>query len=517
MLSKTAALLALAVSAHAASTPVILISIDTLRADRLHAYGYTRTHTPFLDELAAAGTVYRNIDAQIPLTLPSHTSLFTSTYPFTNHVEGNDETLPPDAVTLASVLHAAGYRTAAFAGSIILDSRYGLDKGFDDYDSPFRTAPGQIPNPYSARIRRDAALVVRAAAQWIGANRAAPFFAFLHFYDLHTPYTLPQVASLTPSAAGYDAELEHVDRALASLRDALVRAGVWDKALVILLADHGESLGDHGETSHGYFIYESTMHVPLIVRWPAGSARPAAQISEPGGLIDVAPTILDFLHIAPPPAFRGSSLLRARTDRVVYGESVYPRDTFGWAALRSIRGGRFKYIDAPQAELYDLAQDPGERRNLIASQPAEARALKLLLAGVAAQSAAAQHSAVSPAAREVLGSLGYTAGAAQPQPAHAADPKDKLAEQESYEKGLTLLYTARYANAIATFTHILAQDPANLPARCALGDAYFRSGNPTLAIRSWHEALQRNPAYRPAADSMAAACRLSPAVPLCRQ
>ena len=512
-------LLVLAAWARAAPAPVILISIDTLRADHLAPYGYTKTHTPFIDELAAAGTVYRNIDTQIPLTLPSHTALLTSTYPFANRVEGNDENLPPGAVTLASVLRANGYRTAAFVGSIILDRRYGLDRGFDEYDSPFRPAPGQAPNPYSARIRRDAALVVRAAAQWIAENRAVPFFAFLHFYDLHTPYTLPGVSSLSPNAAGYDAEIEHVDRALEALHDALVRDGVWSKALVILLADHGESLGEHGETSHGYFIYESTMHVPLIVRRPEGAARAPAQAAEAGGLIDVAPTILDFLHIAQPPSFCGASLLTSRADRAVYGESVYARDTFGWAALRSVRSGAMIYIDAPKPELYDLAKDPGERLNLIASQPAQARLLKARLDDLETRLRPGQRAPLPPvpaATRALLGSLGYTAGGGRPQHGQAADPKDKLAEQEGYERGLTLLYTAQYGKAIAVFQRVLAQDSGNLPVRCALGEAYFRSGNAARAIACWRRALERDAKYRPAADSIAAACHLAPASPECR-
>jgi len=189
--------------------------------------------------------------------------------PVENRVEANAESVPSGSVTLASVLRANGYKTAAFIGSFILDRIYGLDKGFDVYDSPFETAPGATPNPYSARVRRDAALVTRAARQWIDRNHGEPFFVFLHLYDLHTPYMLPQVAGPTPSVAGYDTELEYVDQTLGRLRQALVTDGVWDRSLVILLADHGEGLGDHGETSHGYFIYESTMHVPLIVHWPA--------------------------------------------------------------------------------------------------------------------------------------------------------------------------------------------------------------------------------------------------------
>jgi arylsulfatase A-like enzyme len=532
LLKRHIAILAVFICAHSAiaaeKTPVVLISIDTLRADHLSAYGYSKCRTPNIDAFADKGTSYLRIDSQIPLTMPSHTSLMTSTYPFENQVEENSQSAPPGAVTLASVLHANGYRTAAFIGSAMLDRRYGLDKGFDLYDSPFETAAGEIPNPYSARVRRDAALVTRAARQWIGATRGAPVFAFLHLYDLHTPYSLPQVAGLTPSVAGYDAELGHVDQVLGRFRDALQRDGFWDKALVILLADHGESLGDHGETSHGYFIYESTMHVPLIFHWPANHSKFPARVTESGGLIDVAPTILDFLQIDAPPSFEGVSLLSGHNPRTTYAESVYPHEVFGWAALRSLQTGNYKYIDAPRAELYDLSKDLAERVNILPAHPAEARAMKAWLDDLLSQHAPKPRPASSePSAhtREVLGSLGYTAGGKQAALTQPADPKDKLAEQEAYERGLTFLYSGRYDQAILTLRRIVTEDAHNLPALGALGQAYLRSGNAARAIESWQQALERDPAYRPAAEFIGEywlarkdydkACRFVPAAPPC--
>jgi len=531
-LKRHAAIVAVLVFAPAANaaekTPVVLISIDTLRADHLSAYGYTKIRTPNIDSLGEKGTIYLRIDSQIPLTMPSHASLMTSTYPFENQVEENSESLPAGAVTLASVLHANGYRTAAFAGSIILDRQYGLDKGFDVYDCPFADAAGERRNPYSARVRRDAALVIRAARQWIDENRGQPVFVFVHLYDLHTPYSLPQVAGLTPSAVGYDTELEYVDRAIGRLREALEHDGLWDKALVALLADHGESLGDHGETSHGYFIYESTMHVPLIVHWPAGAAVYPARVSEAGGLIDVAPTILDWLHITPPASFEGASLLPARGERVTYGESVYPRDNFGWAALRSLQSGPYKYIDAPKPELYDLAKDPGERVNVLAAHAEEARAMKARLDALMALHAPKAQQAPSAASarmRDVLGSLGYTAGGRQTGQKQPADPKDKLAEQEAYENGLSLLYTGRYDKAILALQRIVTQDGGNVPALWAIGEAYVRSGNAAKALELWRQALEGNPNYGPAAESIGGywlaqrdfdkACRFVPAAAQC--
>jgi arylsulfatase A-like enzyme len=385
-----------------------------------------------------------------------------------------------------------------------------------------------MSNPYSARVRRDAALVARAGRQWIGENRGAPVFAFLHLYDLHTPYTLPPVAGLTPSVTGYDGELEHVDQVLGRLREALERDGFWDKALVILLADHGESLGDHGETSHGYFIYESTMHVPLIIHWPAGASNYPARVTDAGGLIDVAPTILDFLHIVAPPSFEGVSLLSGH-ERTIYGESVYPQESFGWAALRSLQSRDYKYIYAPKAELYDLLKDPGERSNILSAHPAEARSMKALLDDLMARHPATERQSSSeiPAhTREVLGSLGYTAGGKQAARNQPADPKDKLAEEEAYERGLTLLYSGRYDQAILTLRRIVTGDARNLPALGALGEAYLRSGNAARALELWQQALERDPAYRPAAESIGdywlsrkdydKACRFVPSAPQCQ-
>jgi arylsulfatase A-like enzyme len=301
--------------------------------------------------------------------------------------------------------------------------------------------------------------------------------------------------------AGYDAELLHVDQALGGLRDALVRYGLWDKALVILLADHGESLGDHGETSHGYFAYESTIHVPLIFHWPAGSIKYPERITQAAGLIDVAPAILDFLHIPAPPSFEGASLLPGRGERAVYSESIYPLDAFGWAALTTLRSGPYKYINAPRAELYDLAKDPGEKTNIVAAHASEAQSLKARIAELMARYPPKQTAAtprISARTREILGSLGYTAGGKSAARKEAADPKDKLAEAEAYENGLTFLYSGQYRQAVAVLNRI----PRNLPAQTALGEAYLRSGNAARALTLWQQALEKNPDYRPAAESI---------------
>lgn len=489
----------------APGTPVILISIDTLRADHLSAYGYRKAATPHIDSFAQNGTVFTSIDAQIPLTLPSHTVLFTSTYPFENRVEENGERVPGGLTTLASVLRDHGYKTAAFLGSCLLNREMGLDRGFDVYDSPFHLENGTAENPYSVRVRRDGALVIRAARQWLEANRGQAVFAFLHLFDMHTPYAAPAAVGKS-GVPGYDAELGYVDGLMGRLRDALEQGGWWERSLVVLLSDHGESLGDHGETSHGYFIYQSTLHVPLLIHWPAGSGQHAARAEEPAGLIDVAPAVLEVLGIPAPAAFHGKSLLHAAA-HPVYSESVYARDAFQWSALRGLREGSRQFIQAPKPELYDFAGDPGETKNLYPSDAASARPLQTALARLLAQftpQGGAGAPEILPQMRATLGSLGYLSGGTQGFGSGGADPKERLPEFDLYEKGLGALYSGHFESAIASFRELLAVDARNALARYYLGDAFLRSGKTDDAVREWTAALAYDPEYAPADEAVGA-------------
>jgi choline-sulfatase len=500
----------------AGNTPVILISIDTLRADHLSAYGYRKLQTPNIDSFAEGGTLFTAIDSQIPLTLPSHTSLFTSTYPFANGVEENGERVPPGLVTLASTLRAHGYQTAAFVGSILLHRRLGLDQGFDVYDSPFQLSGADLggQNPYAARVRRDGALVLRAARQFLEAHRGQNVFLFVHLFDLHAPYTRAASPGALPQVAGYDAELAYIDQLLGSFRQALVQGGWWDRSLVVLLSDHGESLGEHGESSHGYFIYQSTLWVPLIFHWPQGLPAAlrsrAARDERPGGLIDVAPTILQVLGIAQPQSFAGESLLAAGAARPVFSESVYTRDAFGWAPLRSARAGDYQYIDAPRPELYDLRNDRTQKSSVIAAQGGEAAKLKARLdrlfvpaAKGGTPGAATPQPAVVP--RHVLESLGYVGAEPRPGPGGTAqDPKDRLAEYNLFEGALGAMYRGQHEAATGGFRKVIALDPGNIMARYYLGEAYLRSGHPDDAIREWNAAVSRNPQYEPAYETLGA-------------
>jgi arylsulfatase A-like enzyme len=523
--------------AQTPQTPVILISIDTLRADHLSSYGYTRTRTPNIDSFDDHGTLYTQADCQIPFTFPSHASLLTSTYPFENQVEENAVALAPGAVTLASVLHAHGYKTAAFIGTVFMEKEMALDQGFEFYDSPFHydafspmsgsmflgVAPGSAN---AGKDRRDGALVVRAARQWLTANYSGnatqPPFAFIHLFDMHKPYT-----------DGYDGRLAYVDHLIGLLKETLVQTGIWDKALVILVADHGESLGDHGESSHGYFIYESTLRVPLIIHWPAGTASHPARVTDPVGLIDVAPTVLDFLHLPMPPSFEGNTLLgaNATTARAVYAESLHAHDAFGWAPLRSLRVGPLKYIEAPHPELYNLQTDPHELNNLYVKGSAQANDLRNRLAKLLARYAPAKPASArsaSPGARALLDSLGYlSAGPRAALGGSGPDPKDRLPEFRQYEDAQLLLYHRKMTQAIATLRQLLASDPRNMLARRDLGSAYVETGQFAPARAAFLQVLAVAPddymanyeiglaehrlgLLKEAKDHLEAACRIAP-------
>jgi choline-sulfatase len=468
--------------------PVIVISIDTLRADHLSCYGYSRLETPHIESLARGGTLFEEINSQVPITLPSHVSLFTSTYPFANGVRENAEVLAPGAATLATVLAAHGYSTAAFIGGFSLDRRYGLAQGFGAYDSPFdsRVIKGALD------LKRPAPQVLNAAEGWLEKNSGHPFLLFVHLFDLHQPYDPPAAYRTRAPQSEYDQELAYVDDSLEGFFDFLAKLGLDRRALVVLFSDHGESLGEHGENTHGYFIYRSTVHVPLIFHWPqkvetgnskleAGNSTQISsfelRVSAPAGLIDVAPTILSFLGIPAPPSFCGHSLLDLANGgdsppNDVYSESSYAHDKFGWAALRSLRQGDYQYIDAPRPELYDLKRDPAELHNLLPAQTVLAASFRERLAAFVATFHSApdlrrQKSApVAPESAESLRSLGYLE-VTSPQAAldnSGVDPKDRVFEYKRYLLAEHLGRTGKADEAIAEYRAILADDPRNLPA-----------------------------------------------------
>ncbi len=513
---------------------VILISVDTLRADHL-----SRGQTPHIDALARGGSLFSQVSTPFPLTLPAHVALLTSTYPFSNGVTDNGIPLQPGAITLATVLKKAGYRTAAFVSSFVLDRRFGLSRGFDVYDSPF-----DLHNKTSIGVgdrKRAGAQVAEAAAHWLENNSNAPFFLFLHLYDLHTPYDLPPDPSQRHGETGYSAELAYVDRVLGDFLASLDRRGILQKALIVFTSDHGEGLGEHGESSHGYFIYQSTLHVPLIIHWPAGSKRAApGRVDEPASLLDVAPTILDATGVARPNEMRGRSLLAARGSEDVYSESTYARYHFGCATLRSLRTGGYKYIDAPKPELYDLSNDPAESRNLYDQQRAKAAELRQKIAAVRAGSPVSHAGAPSsptPETMRILRSLGYLSGSTGSRIEPHVDPKDRIGDFEKYLAALALASSGKLAEAdglleslrdklpdlvdlrtslglneqrlgendkaAREFKRAIELEPANAPAHFELGSCYFRLGQRNDAIQQLKAALALEPWYTRADEALA--------------
>jgi choline-sulfatase len=484
------------------ATSIILISIDTLRADHLSCYGAKRVRTPHIDALTEGGTLFSQSSSLVPLTFPSHVSLLTSTYPFSNGVEDNGEGLPAGAVTLASVLRTHGYATAAFVATFILDRRFGLNQGFSTYDSPFDLHRYAGIDP--GDLKRPASDVESAAARWIGENSGKPFFVFLHFYDLHTPYDPPKAYARLYPASGYDAEIAYVDGVLGQFENFLRERGLFQNCLIVFTADHGEGLKEHGESAHGYFIYQSTIHVPLIFHWPAGARQFRSRVDDPVSLIDVAPTVLQFLDLPLPRQFQGRSLLsrieRGASDQVepVYSESLYGYYHFGTAALRSLRVGAYKFIDAPKPELYNLNQDRNETHNLYGISRAAAASLGEQLHDLLAryQHKPAAHRALSPEAVSLLQSLPYIASAGSSisrRLESGADPKDRIIQFEEYGRALVLASRGRRSEADAILRSLLLKYPELTDVQLALGLNLQKAGRHREAIQNFQKVLARDP------------------------
>jgi tetratricopeptide (TPR) repeat protein len=468
--------------------------VDTLRADHLSCYQAGRRPTPHVDSLAAKGTLFSQVASPFPLTLPAHASLLTSTYPAATGVQDNGIPLPSDAVTLAAVLKNSGYATGAFVASFVLDRRFGLNQGFDVYEGPIDVHNQITGGPVERK--RPGAQVAEAAMRWVERNSGGPFFLFLHLYDLHLPYDLPNDPALRHGETGYSAELAYEDRVVGDLLAFLARRQLLEKALIAFTSDHGEGLGEHAESTHGYFIYQSTLHVPLIVHWPAGFSRaPGGKVDEPASLLDVAPTILDAVGVPAPGGMRGRTLLGGAGGREVYSESLYARNHFGCAALRSLRAGRYKYIEAPKPELYDLSADPKEQHNLFDQQRSQAAAMGQKIAALRAGSTpAAKPASPKPDTVRALRSLGYLSGPAQaggPEP--RVDPKDRIADFERYYTALTLASAGKLSESDAVLRGLRDKVPDVVDVRIGLGLNQQRLGDFLAAAREFKAAIELSP------------------------
>jgi arylsulfatase A-like enzyme/predicted Zn-dependent protease len=463
-------------------TSVVLVTIDTLRADHLGAYG-SSTETPNLDQLAREGSLFLDTTAQSPLTLPSHSSILTGTTPIYHGVRDNGRyRLPEQIDTLAEILERFGYTSAAFIGGMPVHSRFGLNQGFHIYDEGFSK-------------ERPAAEVVTAARQWLEDESNRPFFLWIHLFDPHSPYVPPEGFS-SPYGDTYQGEVAYVDQALGPLLSFL-----GNDVLTIVTSDHGESLGEHGEDAHALFIYDATLKVPLIMRGP-GVPR-GAVFREQVRSIDIAPSILDLLGQADScPACQGRSLVGLMRGEEVeseasYAETYFPRLNLGWSELRSLRWKGWKYIAAPEPELYDLTSDPKELENLAKGEPEKIVELAAELSRIQTESAGPIDAlSIMPDETTLrhLRSLGYVSSeTAPPGEGPLPDPKSRVALWQKLMKAVDLSDEGKVEQAIGEFQSILQQDSGMLLARDFLAEAYFRLGRYEAAASQCSQILEIDP------------------------
>lgn len=494
---------------------VIILTLDTTRWDRLGAYGDRTASTPNLDRLAGEGVLFEQAIAPVPLTLPAHSTLFTGLLPPRHGVRDNGGyVLDARHRTLASLLKSEGWQTGAFVGAFVLDSKWGLNQGFDTYIDRFDVSKYQQVS--LGGVARRATEVVDNAMPWLEQHASRRFFAWLHFYDAHTPYDPPEPFRSRFGDRRYAGEIAYVDHEIGRVLRWLDTRGIADRTIVVAIGDHGESLNEHREATHGLFVYDATLRVPFIVRAPYESMRnrrvPGTVRTE-----DVMPTVLDLAGRAAPNGLQGRSLVRLMTGEArdlnleAYSESLYARNHFGWSELKALRAGRFKYIATTRPELYDVEADPGELKNLFDARRQIAERMAAALARVAVEEAdaSAGPSAVDPETRERLAALGYIGSFTETprEPGSALpDPKDKI-------DIFNLMTAAREAGAddsqatLNRLEKVVAQDPNVLDAWVMLGNEYFKQADFKAAAEHYRKALAINPAYDLAIVNLAGAYR----------
>jgi arylsulfatase A-like enzyme/tetratricopeptide (TPR) repeat protein len=503
---------------------LIIVTIDTLRADRLGAYGNTTIPTPNFDRIAAEGVRAIDASTHVPITRPAHTSLLTGRYPAEHGIRDNISLpLAADVPTLAETLKGQGFATAAFVSSFVLSTQSGLNRGFDHYDDAFKKGTTDEIMLFSSLQRRGDDTLSRVE-EWLDSRppdvQAKRTALWVHLYDPHDPYEPPEPFASKFADRPYDGEVAWTDTLLGRLRASLEARKMWDNALVIITADHGEALGEHDETGHGFFTYETTLKVPLVMRGPGLS--PNATVNGTVRLVDVAPTALALLGVPPMPETTGVDLSPhlvpggAPITRLTYAESLTPLLQYQWSDLRVIRDGPWKYILAPRPELYDLSSDPGETRDLATTETATAARLRTALEGLLrvernrASSRPAATPALSADVLQKLGALGYVSpGAPKNSVAQGADPKDKIEEFRTLSglmrEGLTLLRQGRYAESISRFTGLQKAGSEAFQVYFYLGRAQLGLGRTRDAEKSFERTIEIMPNFTQAHVSLAEA------------
>jgi arylsulfatase A-like enzyme len=481
---------------QAAGKPnVILITLDSTRADRMDFLGSKHGLTKNIDAVAKDGIVFERAYAQAPGTVVSHATLLTGTYPQTNGASELGSTLPRNLPFLPDLLHANGYRTGAFVGSILLDPKSGMapgfDRGFDTYNAGFH--PPQAGETRYQSVERRGAQVVERATAWLGQNKKQPFFLWVHIFDAHAPY-----------GASYDGAVSAADAAAGKLLSALRTQKLYDGALIVIGADHGESLGAHGEETHGVFLYDDTIQVPLVVKLP-GNELAGKRVSGRVRLLDVAPSVLETGGIPVPSEMQGQSLIRiAKTrptaDQAVYSRSEYAQRAFGWSALESWRAGKYLYVRAPKPELYDLNADPGATHNLAQSAKATLDTMASQLESFDSHFGGARkagETSLSSTEMQKLASLGYVGLQRSSSGVSAAssgtDPKDAIATANKLDAAMLALDNGEAKRALPALQALAGSDPNAYLAQYGLGVAQAQLQQYAPAIKSLHRAIQLQP------------------------
>jgi arylsulfatase A-like enzyme/Flp pilus assembly protein TadD len=491
---------------------VVLVTIDTLRADRLSSFG-SQVQTPNLDRLATNGVLFTNASTTVPFTFPAHSSIMTGTYPPFHGVRENvGYYLSEENTTLAQTLGAAGWQTAGFVSAFVLDSRWGIGRGFEHYFDDFDL--GAFEDANMASVQRPGTETIAAALEWLderpqGPSPGRPFFLWLHLFDAHDPYTPPEPFRSQYPGRPYEAEVAYTDSLVGGFIDELGRRDLMSRSLVVLTADHGEGLGDHGENFHGYFVYDSTVHVPLILRFP-GSAPAGRRVASAVSHVDIVPTILDLTAQEIPRHLQGRSLLATLDSELemptedgpepaVYAESFYPLLHYGWAAQRSLRSSSYKYIEAPKPELFELSADPGESRNLVAGRQRLVSEMARSLLDLAAQLDEGAAASAAPDMDEQtlaqLQALGYLAGpgkedAGEYDPRAARpDPKEKVHLHRRLMRAQSLVGDDKRDEAAELLRQTLAEDPDLLDAHQLLGNIELQAYRPEAAAGHFENAL----------------------------
>ncbi|HEX7424989.1 MAG TPA: sulfatase-like hydrolase/transferase [Terriglobales bacterium] len=494
---------------HPAARPnVVLITIDTLRPDHLHCYGYDKIQTPNIDSIAADGVRFEGAFTPIPITLPSHSVILTGTYPMMSGMHdfsGNN--LSPEQPTLATVLRARGYDTGAVIAAAVLDRRFGLNRGFDFYYDHFDFS--RLAETNLDLMERPANQVIDQALAWLTRPRRRPFFLWVHLYDPHHPYKPPAPFDEQYKSNLYDGEIAFTDTQLGRLLLYLKEHGLYNQTLLVVSGDHGEGLGEHGEKTHGFFIYNSTLHVPLIIKLPQWEKAARKVQSDQVSLVDLMPTMLGLLTAPVPPEVQGKNLAEKLlhggelNGSPLYSETYLPRIHFNWSELRGLAVPGYHFIDGPKPELYDLSHDPHELRNLYTEKQAVSGELLSQLTSIVRQYTSehqlAQKTSLDPELARRLQSLGYAALAAGDSSPVSdpklPDPKDRIQVYETVTEAIDDSQHGRFQESIEKLKTTLTTEENSVPIHYLLGLNYYRSGNFTDAAAEFKKALAISPNY----------------------